>query len=503
MVNSAFNVGTMVQGFDANVFLAPVAPGDTTSTAARYQNFVNSHFNILVPSNMGKWQPNENTQNTPTMNDVDTILNYAQSHNMNVRMHNLIWGNQQPAWVNSLIQNAQLPNPTIAAQAKDDLKTAISNRIAYYVGDGDSDTNDGDRARRYSEIDVLNETLREGTYWNIFGPQGIAEIYKKVQDAVVAAGAETRLYTNEYNIFNYANDPNGGASDPYANWYRRHIEEINNAGFGEVVTGIGIQYNSEPRAGVSQAHSAARINQVLQNMSITGLPISITEFSVPPTAGGIDTTEERAALIYNEALRLTYGSPNATSFLLWEPWPPATTDSSTIVDGNWNLRQAGQAMVDLLNAWKTPTQNLQVGLDGTIDFNGFYGDYEITVGGQTFQLSFDKGTPAYSLVVAPGDFNGDGNVDAADYTVWRDTLGSVNDLRADGNGDLVVDGGDYAIWKSKFGINYGLGAGNDGAPGIAVPEPATYVIFLVGMLALGRRRPKSSCHTFTPPRSIS
>ena len=98
--------GTMVQGFDANVFLAPVAPGDTTSTAARYQNFVNSHFNILVPSNMGKWQPNENTQNVPTMGHVDTILNYAEVHNMNVRMHNLIWGTQQPTWVNTLITNA-------------------------------------------------------------------------------------------------------------------------------------------------------------------------------------------------------------------------------------------------------------------------------------------------------------------------------------------------------------------------------------------------------------
>ena len=29
-------------------------------------------------------------------------------------------------------------------------------------------------------------------------------------------------------------------------------------------------------------------------------------------------------------------------------------------------------------------------------------------------------------------------VDAADYSVWRDTLGSTNDLRADGNGDGQV-----------------------------------------------------------------
>src|SRR5262249_48590556 len=79
MVRTAFNCGTMVQGFDANVFLAPVAPGDVTSTAYHYQNFVNSHFNSLVPSNMGKWAYNEATQNSVTMGNVDTILNYAQA----------------------------------------------------------------------------------------------------------------------------------------------------------------------------------------------------------------------------------------------------------------------------------------------------------------------------------------------------------------------------------------------------------------------------------------
>ena len=169
MVRNAFNVGTMVQGFDPNVFLAPVAQTDTTSTAYHYQSFVNSHFNILVPSNMGKWAYNEANPNSVTMDNVDTILNYAQSHNMDVRAHNLIWGAQQPTWVNTLITNAQSSNPAVSGPAKTSLMSAIANRIAYYVGDGDADMNDGDRSRRYQEIDVLNEALREGTYWKIFG----------------------------------------------------------------------------------------------------------------------------------------------------------------------------------------------------------------------------------------------------------------------------------------------------------------------------------------------
>jgi GH35 family endo-1,4-beta-xylanase len=477
MVRSAFKVGTMVQGFDADVFLAPVAPGDTTSIAARYQQFVNQYFDILVPSNMGKWIENERSQNTPTMGHVDTILNYGQAHGMDVRMHNLIWGTQQPTWVNSLITSAQSSNPAVSGPAKASLMTAIANRIAYYVGDGDADTNDGDRSRHYAEIDVLNEALRDGTYWDIFGAQGVAQIYSMVKDAVAAAGADTRLYTNEYNIFQFANNPNGSGADPYANWYRRHLEELNNAGFGQVVTGIGIQSIADPRTALSQndVHSAARINQVLQNLSVTGLPITLTEFSVPSPAG-FTVTPQRSAQIYGESLRMLFGSPQATSFLIWEAWPSptATPDGvTTIVDPSWNLTLSGQTLVDLLNSWTTPMQELTVGPDGTIDFSGFYGDYEITIGGQTFDLSFLKGEEEYSLVVAPGDYNADGTVDVADYVIWRKALGSSDDRRADGNGNLVIDNGDYDVWRSAFGTAYNFGVGAGGIAGAEVPAPST------------------------------
>jgi hypothetical protein len=55
-----------------------------------------------------------------------------------------------------------------------------------------------------------------------------------------------------------------------------------------------------------------------------------------------------------------------------------------------------------------------------------------------------------------GDYNGDGSVDSADYTVWRDTLGATGTgLAADGNGDGVVDNLDYNVWRSGFGTTGG------------------------------------------------
>jgi hypothetical protein len=87
------------------------------------------------------------------------------------------------------------------------------------------------------------------------------------------------------------------------------------------------------------------------------------------------------------------------------------------------------------------------------------------------------------LVAAPGDYDRDGDVDVADYNLWRSTYGQTEDLRADGNGDGIVDAADYTVWRNHMG--QGSGAGglaryvltavdfSDVAP---VPEPTTLVL---------------------------
>ena len=52
-----------------------------------------------------------------------------------------------------------------------------------------------------------------------------------------------------------------------------------------------------------------------------------------------------------------------------------------------------------------------------------------------------------------GDYNLNGSVDAADYIVWRNSLGqSVPPFSgSDGDYDAIVDQGDYAVWRANFG----------------------------------------------------
>ena len=56
------------------------------------------------------------------------------------------------------------------------------------------------------------------------------------------------------------------------------------------------------------------------------------------------------------------------------------------------------------------------------------------------------------IFVTPGDFNQNGVVDAADYTVWRDSLGHAGmGMAADADDDGIIGTGDYDIWKANFG----------------------------------------------------
>jgi len=92
--------------------------------------------------------------------------------------------------------------------------------------------------------------------------------------------------------------------------------------------------------------------------------------------------------------------------------------------------------------------------------------------------------------IQPGDFNFDGTVNAADYTVWRDALGQTGaGLDADSNLDGIVDENDYEAWAANFGDSLG-GAG--GGSTAAVPEPGAIALAVVGCMAIGvsgRRSP--------------
>jgi hypothetical protein len=100
----------------------------------------------------------------------------------------------------------------------------------------------------------------------------------------------------------------------------------------------------------------------------------------------------------------------------------------------------------------------------------------------TSQL-YSMGVLSVSAGGLPGDYNENGTVDAADYTIWRNHFGQSSALPNDDTPGVGPD--DYTRWKQHFGeTGSGGGVFNGGSEITAVPESSSVLLFAVGVSGL-------------------
>jgi mannan endo-1,4-beta-mannosidase len=86
------------------------------------------------------------------------------------------------------------------------------------------------------------------------------------------------------------------------------------------------------------------------------------------------------------------------------------------------------------------------------------------------------------------DFNRDGDIDAADYAVWRKFNGlSGANLPADGNLSGQVNTSDRTLWRTNFGRTT-FDQGGSGGEGVPEPAAATLVLFALAISGATSRR---------------
>ncbi len=230
----------------------------------------------------------------------------------------------------------------------------------------------------------------------------------------------------------------------------------------------------------------------------TGLPNNTLTLNVDPDTG-------QAQLVNGTSFTVaidTYVISSESGSLLFANGSPATTwnslqDQGTSGGAWFEANPSVNQISELLTAG-----GLTLAPNATVNLGAPFNDGPTARQDLVFQFAIVES--------AQGDFNGDGSVDAADYTVWRDNLNALTDAPLMDRGDGVpgVTQADYLVWKSSFGTtNSGGGVpelltgkvlygplvvpGVGGVIGAPVPEPSSFaalVVVAIGVLVGSGRR---------------
>ncbi len=123
----------------------------------------------------------------------------------------------------------------------------------------------------------------------------------------------------------------------------------------------------------------------------------------------------------------------------------------------------------------------------------WWGEYQFTIEPQNLNGGNPTDRPVMNLIEPrlvgiselPGDYNGDGAVNVADYTTWRDNFGSADDLNGNGINDGAVNVLDYVLWKQQFGQ---VAPASGTLQGVPEPTARTFATVLLAVSLLVWRR---------------
>ncbi|TXF90701.1 endo-1,4-beta-xylanase [Neolewinella aurantiaca] len=223
---------------------AAIAPKHIDNVGMRGKNLLMREYNTITPENIMKWEVINPEPGKFEWKDSDDYVQFGEDNGMFIVGHALVWHSQLSEYVREI-------NDREALLAE--MKTHIDSVAGRYRG-------------RIDGWDVVNEalnedgTLRESYFYKVIGEDYLAEAFKM---AAEAAGPDTKLYYNDYNMWNA--DKREGAI--------RMIKKIRAA--GGRVDGIGMQAHYS-----ISGPTLDTIEQSIAAYAAAGLPVSMTELDV-------------------------------------------------------------------------------------------------------------------------------------------------------------------------------------------------------------------------------
>jgi endo-1,4-beta-xylanase len=242
--------------------------------------FLENYFNQITPENGGKWGSVEAVRDEYDWTAADEAVALAEANGFPFRYHVLLWGSQQPDWIETLPPEEQLEEIREWFEAVND---RYGQRMQY--------------------LEVVNEfdhqpptAMYEGKYTDALGGEGetgfdwIINAFRMAREIFPPT---VQLMINEYSVIN---------DDRLTELYLRVVERLMQE---DLIDAIGEQGHAFTTGG-SVEQMVARIDQ----LSATGLPMYITEMDV-------DGPPENQLITFQRIFPAFWEHPNIRGITLW------------------------------------------------------------------------------------------------------------------------------------------------------------------------------------------
>lgn len=241
------------------------------------------YWNKVTPENGGKWGEVEAERDVMNWDELDAAWRVAQDNDLPFQMHVMVWGNQQPEWIETLPPEEQ--------------RAEIEEWFAAV-------------AERYPGIDiveVVNEPLNDppskddeggGNYIEALGGDGetgwdwILESFRLARQHF----PDSKLMLNEYSVTNSEDAT------------RRYLEIVRLLQAENLIDVIGVQGHA---FATTEETSMDVHTANLDALGATGLPVHVTEFDLD----GIDDAVQLGS--YQRVFPVFWEHPAVEGMTLW------------------------------------------------------------------------------------------------------------------------------------------------------------------------------------------
>jgi endo-1,4-beta-xylanase len=289
-------------------------------TDAMYRQVLGREFSMVTPEVAMKFDALQPQQGVYTFTKGDTLVAFAQEHNMQIHGHTLVWHNALPSWITK--------QSFTRTQLMDILKNHIQTVMKHYRG-------------KVSVWDVVNEAiegnngkLRNSLWRRVIGPDYIDMAFRWAHEV----DPQAHLYYNDF-----GGEGLNGKSDAIYNLVKGMLRR------GVPLYGVGLQMH----LGVGSTLSSHDVQENMRRLTALGLKVQITEMDVSVKGDSRPLAEklEVQAYIYAEMLRVCLAVKGCEGLIMWGftdryTWldDDGKPDAPLIFDADYQLKPAYRAM---------------------------------------------------------------------------------------------------------------------------------------------------------------